>query len=128
MVDNTVGEDWNDVELSLAAGAPQSFIQQLSQPYYMQRPTVGLPRGVLLSPQTHNSTLVSVNGGQQVLETMNADTGGRAFQGGAGDWEAEAVFPDALWRDEVELAAVQEVPVQCCRRRANGWRTAQFDV
>jgi hypothetical protein len=79
VVDNTVGEDWNDVELSLAAGAPQSFIQQLSQPYYMQRPTVGLPRGVLLSPQTHNSTLVSVNAGQQVLETQNTST-----QGGSG--------------------------------------------
>jgi hypothetical protein len=62
VVDNTVGEDWNDVELSLAAGAPQSFIQQLSQPYYMQRPTIGLPRGVLLSPQTHGSTLSVVSG------------------------------------------------------------------
>ena len=72
VVDNTVGEDWNDVELSLAAGAPQSFIQQLSQPYYMQRPTVGLPRGVLLSPQTHNGTLVSLNGGKQALETKNS--------------------------------------------------------
>ena len=74
VVDNTVGEDWVDVELSLAAGAPQSFIQQLSQPYYMQRPTVGLPRGVLLSPQTHASTLVSVQAGQQLLETMNTST------------------------------------------------------
>jgi hypothetical protein len=74
VVDNTVGEDWNDVELSLAAGAPQSFIQQLSQPYYMQRPTVGLPRGVLLNPQTHNSTLVSMNAGQQNLETQNTST------------------------------------------------------
>ncbi|HEY4838688.1 MAG TPA: carboxypeptidase regulatory-like domain-containing protein [Candidatus Acidoferrales bacterium] len=63
VVDNTVGEDWNDVELSLAAGAPQSFIQQLSQPYYMQRPTVGLPRGVLLSPQTHESTIFTGTGG-----------------------------------------------------------------
>ena len=45
VVDNTVGEDWNDVELSLAAGAPQSFIQQLSQPYYMQRPTAGIAAG-----------------------------------------------------------------------------------
>nr|HEV7955123.1 hypothetical protein [Candidatus Acidoferrales bacterium] len=76
VVDNTVGEDWNDVELSLAAGAPQSFIQQLSQPYYMQRPTVGLPRGVLLAPQTHNSTLVSMNGGKQVLETQNSSAHG----------------------------------------------------
>ena len=30
IVDNTVGEDWTNVELSLVAGAPQSFIQQLS--------------------------------------------------------------------------------------------------
>jgi hypothetical protein len=74
VVDNTVGEDWVDVELSLAAGAPQSFIQQLSQPYYMQRPSVGLPRGVLLSPQTHNSTLVSIEAGQQLLESVNTST------------------------------------------------------
>jgi hypothetical protein len=31
IVDNTVGEDWDHVELSLAAGAPQSFIQQHSR-------------------------------------------------------------------------------------------------
>ncbi len=83
VVDNTVGEDWNDVELSLAAGAPQSFIQQLSQPYYMQRPTVGLPRGVLLSPQTHASTLVNVEAGQQKLEAQNTTTG-RNVAGSAG--------------------------------------------
>src|SRR5258708_30724038 len=29
IVDNTIGEDWNDVEVSLVAGAPHSFIQQL---------------------------------------------------------------------------------------------------
>src|SRR5690348_2413161 len=34
IVDNTVGEDWDNVELSLVAGAPQSFIEQLSQSYY----------------------------------------------------------------------------------------------
>ena len=43
IVDNTVGEDWNDVQLSLVAGAPQSFIMQLSQPYYATRPWVALP-------------------------------------------------------------------------------------
>ncbi len=32
IVDNTVGEDWTNVELSLVAGAPQSFIQELSRP------------------------------------------------------------------------------------------------
>src|SRR3984957_5689483 len=42
IVDNTVGEDWDNVELSLVAGAPQSFIQQLSQPLYGRRPVVPL--------------------------------------------------------------------------------------
>jgi len=38
VVDNTVGADWDNVQLSLVAGAPQSFIQPLSQPLYSRRP------------------------------------------------------------------------------------------
>ena len=38
VVDNTVGADWDNVQLSLVAGAPQSFIQPLSQPLYTRRP------------------------------------------------------------------------------------------
>jgi hypothetical protein len=57
IVDNTVGEDWDGVELSLVAGAPHSFIQQLSQPYYGRRPVVSLPESVQLTPQTHAATL-----------------------------------------------------------------------
>jgi len=62
IIDNTVGEDWNDVELSLVAGAPHSFIQQLSEPYYGRRPVVPLPESVELSPQTHAGTLEGGNG------------------------------------------------------------------
>jgi hypothetical protein len=61
IVDNTIGEDWKGVELSLVAGAPQSFIQDVSQPYYGRRPTVPLPPSVLLMPQTHQGTLVSTD-------------------------------------------------------------------
>lgn len=63
IVDNTIGEDWNDVELSLVAGAPHSFIQQLSQPYYGRRPVVPLPESVQLTPQTHAATLESSGAG-----------------------------------------------------------------
>jgi hypothetical protein len=62
IIDNTVGEDWNNVELSLVAGAPHSFIQQLSEPYYGRRPVVALPENVQLAPQTHAATLVGGNG------------------------------------------------------------------
>jgi hypothetical protein len=58
IVDNTIGEDWTGVELSLVAGAPQSFIQNISQPYYGRRPTVPLPQAALLTPQTHEGALV----------------------------------------------------------------------
>lgn len=64
IVDNTVGEDWKDVELSLVAGAPQSFIQHLSQPYYTRRPVVALPESAMLTPQTHEGTMEAVDQSQ----------------------------------------------------------------
>lgn len=61
IVDNTVGEDWRDVELSLVAGAPQSFVQNLAQPYYLSRPVVGLPQQAMLTPQSHEGTQEAMN-------------------------------------------------------------------
>ncbi|HSM86806.1 MAG TPA: DUF4139 domain-containing protein, partial [Candidatus Limnocylindrales bacterium] len=58
IVDNTVGEDWKDVDLSLVAGAPQSFIQELSRPLYTRRPVIALPETAMLTPQTHEGTMV----------------------------------------------------------------------
>jgi hypothetical protein len=58
IVDNVVGQDWENVQLSLVAGAPQSFVQNLSQPYYSRRPVVALPESVNVSPQTHQATLI----------------------------------------------------------------------
>jgi hypothetical protein len=57
VIDNTIGEDWSNVELSLVAGAPQSFIQNISQPYYSRRAVVPMPSTVLLAPQTHQASL-----------------------------------------------------------------------
>jgi hypothetical protein len=59
VVDNTIGEDWKGVRLSLVAGAPQSFIQQISQPYYVRRPVVALAQEMMLTPQTHEMALMS---------------------------------------------------------------------
>jgi hypothetical protein len=57
VVDNTIGEDWRNVELSLVAGAPQSFIQNISQPYYGRRAVVPMPSTMLAAPQTHQASL-----------------------------------------------------------------------
>src|ERR1700722_4715280 len=79
IVDNTVGEDWNNVELSLVAGAPQSFIQQLSQPLYGRRPVVPLSLGAQITPQTHEGAML---GGLAALS-------GRVFD------PSNAVIPNA---------------------------------
>lgn len=55
VVDNTVGADWENVQLSLVAGAPQSFIQPLSQPLYARRPEVPIAVAAETTPQTHEA-------------------------------------------------------------------------
>jgi hypothetical protein len=55
VVDNTVGADWDNVQLSLVAGAPQSFIQPLSQPLYTRRPEIPIATEAQTTPQTHES-------------------------------------------------------------------------
>jgi len=56
VVDNTVGEDWTNVQLSLIAGAPQSFIQPLSDPIYSRRPEIPIAQEAQLTPQTFDSS------------------------------------------------------------------------
>ena len=73
IVDNTVGEDWDNVNLALVAGAPQSFIQQLSQPYYGHRAVVPLPQQFESVPQTHESRLF---GGAQITGRVTDQSGG----------------------------------------------------
>src|SRR5215471_8709755 len=78
VVDNTIGQDWSSVELSLVAGAPQSFVQAISQPYYVARPIVPLPSAVLLQPQTHLGTLTS---GRGDVQGVVRDASGAAIPG-----------------------------------------------
>jgi hypothetical protein len=78
IVDNTVGEDWNNVELSLVAGAPQSFIEPLSQPYYARRPVIALPEAAQLTPQTHEGSMLGGLGG---LSGVVTDSSGGAVAG-----------------------------------------------
>jgi hypothetical protein len=78
IVDNTVGQDWERVELSLVAGAPQSFIQNLSQPFYARRPVVEMRGALNGSPQTYESTLIT---GPMRLAGVVSDPSGAVIEG-----------------------------------------------
>lgn len=80
IVDNTTPIDWVDVDLSLVAGAPVSFAQNLSQPVYARRPVVPLPQGVQVIPQTHEATL-EVPAGQAAVAGMVIDASGNPVSG-----------------------------------------------
>jgi len=116
IVDNTVGEDWNNVELSLVAGAPQSFIQQLSQPYYGRRAIVPLPQEFERAPQTHEARLLGgaqiagrvldpagaiISGAQvRVLDNNGAEIN-RTTSDDRGEYSLSG-FPDGTYRLEFE--------------------------
>jgi len=131
IVDNTIGEDWQNVELSLVAGAPQSFLQQLSQPLYAQRPVVPLPKSLLVMPQTHQSTLAETDSLQAAVEPptefrtrveggvaggvvggsgsgsgfgIGGETGGGTYRPGVGVPQAAPVRPS---REEIENRLAQ---------------------
>jgi hypothetical protein len=72
VVDNTVGADWDNVQLSLVAGAPQSFIQPLSQPLYTRRPEIPISTEAQTTPQTHEAADMAAPVPQQVpMQSFN---------------------------------------------------------
>ncbi|MEO5376611.1 MAG: hypothetical protein H7832_02325 [Magnetococcus sp. DMHC-6] len=57
IVENQSDNDWDTIQLSLVSGRPISFIQDLYQPQYANRPMVQLSTVPLVQPQTYASGL-----------------------------------------------------------------------
>jgi hypothetical protein len=63
IVDNTSGEDWTNVKLSVVSGRPISFITQLYEPRYVQRPTVELAENQPVAPVVLQGAIAAGRGG-----------------------------------------------------------------
>ena len=50
IIDNTSGEDWSNIKLSVVSGRPISFITQLYEPKYVQRPLGELAENRAVAP------------------------------------------------------------------------------
>ncbi len=75
IVDNTTGEDWNKVQLSLVSGRPISFVSQLYAPKYLQRPGAELADDNAARPVVHDEAFGI---------SMGALAGGGGGRGGPG--------------------------------------------
>ena len=58
IVDNTSGEDWNGVSLSVVSGRPVSFISRLYEPKFVSRPEAQLPEDRAQGPVVYSGPIV----------------------------------------------------------------------
>jgi hypothetical protein len=107
IIDNTIGEDWTGVELSLVAGSPQSFIQNISQPYYGRRPTVPMPQAALLSPQTHEGALVDSRTADAIRRGGSGGVPGGTIGGVVGGLPSSPPPPPAPAAEPAPFAAMR---------------------
>jgi len=69
IVDNTTGEDWTKIRLSLVSGRPISFISQLYAPRYVSRQNVELPDDAAARPVLHEGAYGAASA--DVAEAVN---------------------------------------------------------
>ncbi|MGO9011162.1 MAG: DUF4139 domain-containing protein [Bryobacteraceae bacterium] len=79
IVDNTTGEDWTQVRLSLVSGRPISFISQLYAPRYVGRPSAELPEDAAARPVLHSGGYSMTSDGANLV-----DAGSQGVAGGSG--------------------------------------------
>jgi hypothetical protein len=57
IVDNTSGEDWNNVRLAVVSGKPVSFISKLYEPRYVNRPEMELAENQTVAPVVYQGAM-----------------------------------------------------------------------
>ena len=113
IVENQTESDWNDVQLSLVSGQPISFVQNLYQPLYVQRPVVQPERYASLMPQRYDAGVdmdaiedMEVARGRGQLRAKAGGIAGNAARRIAG---APLEAPSMALADESYLYAAESV-------------------
>lgn len=109
VVDNVSGEDWNNVQLSLVAGTPMSFIYDLHSPQFTRRPDLS-PRGqeVAIAPPRDQPGIGSSSGAKRATKSSGY---------GGGPSRSAAPPPSApkaeAWDDELAISEeyAEEAPL-----------------
>lgn len=57
IIDNTSGDDWNNVRLAVVSGKPVSFITRLYEPRYVQRPLAELAENQAAAPIVYQGAM-----------------------------------------------------------------------
>ena len=84
VVDNTQDEDWENVQLSLIAGLPVSFVHDLYTPRYIRRPVVAVQETTgVLPPEVEEGIWLEEEGEEEAEPGGVASVSPRLFAGSA---------------------------------------------
>jgi hypothetical protein len=73
IVDNTTGEDWTKVDLSLVSGRPISFVSPLYEPRYVTRQTAELAEDRATAPVVYEGAMGAITAGNaQAADLLSA--------------------------------------------------------
>ncbi len=104
IVDNTSGEDWSGVALSLVSGLPVSFTTQLYEPRYLTRPRVELAQNRAARPVVHQGVIGGVvseqSAGLAAAAPPPAVRGRRQFAAKSMAMEMADVAEESRFRNE----------------------------
>lgn len=111
IVDNTSGDDWNNVRLSVVSGRPISFVTQLYAPKYVTRPNAELADNKAAAPTVFEGTIGGVIGGvpsraMAMAAPQSAARLGGMYRPGAGETLSEqfsSISSTAEGRDAGDL-------------------------
>lgn len=117
VVDNTSGEDWNDISLSLISGKPVSFLTNIYPPVNVERPFVPLPGIGSVAPVTYESEMAAASmPAPPPAPMMKARTGGvvGGILGGVGGGGGSAdprnmALAEGIAADQVRQSAIASV-------------------
>lgn len=102
IVDNTSGDDWNNVRLAVVSGKPVSFITQLYSPRYVQRPFAELAENQAAAPLVYAGAMEAAKDEKaaapmRIAGNVVAQSGIGGFSAGA-PRAAQAVAPSSFYR------------------------------
>jgi hypothetical protein len=83
IIDNTSGDDWSNVQLSVVSGKPVSFITKLYEPRYVQRPEAELAENQAAAPVVYQGALEEAKKAQAAAAPAAVPGSGGSFGGGA---------------------------------------------
>lgn len=107
IVDNTTGEDWTNVRLSLVSGKPISFISQLYAPKFIARAGAELPEDQAVAPTIYSGAVKPEQDARK-MAVVNGIPGGGGGGVAGGVFRASAGLQQAAPAPMAQLSSVTQ--------------------